>query len=86
MRTTIDLADDVVAAIEKARRERGLGLSEAVNDLVRAGLLTDQPRPPIDPPAYEMGPPRIDYSNIGEVLELLDAEDGRGLGGAGSNR
>jgi hypothetical protein len=37
MRTTIDLADDVAAAVEKACRERGIGVSEAVNELARAG-------------------------------------------------
>lgn len=86
MRTTIKLADDVAAAVEKARRERGVGLSEAVNDLVRAGLVPHEPRQPVDPPSYEMGPARIDYSNIGEVLELLDAEESWSLGGSSSNR
>ncbi|MEA2130053.1 MAG: hypothetical protein QOJ85_2944, partial [Solirubrobacteraceae bacterium] len=38
MRTTLTLADDVAAAVEKLRRERSIGLSEAVNELVRAGL------------------------------------------------
>ncbi len=78
MRTTIDLADDVAAAVEKARRERGLGLSEAVNDLIRAGLLPREQRAPIDPPSFNMSA-KVDLSNIGEVLELLDEEDNWGL-------
>lgn len=79
MRTTIDLADDVAAAVEKARRERGLGLSEAVNDLVRAGLLSRRQTPPIDPPSYDMGI-SINVDNIGEVIELLESEDNSGYG------
>lgn len=86
MRTTVTLADDVAAAVQKLRRERDLGVSEALNDLVRAGLLPREPRRPVDPPSYEMGPARIDYSNIGEVLDLLDAEEGWGLGGFPSTR
>lgn len=74
MRTTIDLSDDVAAAVERARRERGVGLSEAVNGLVRAGLMAAAPRAPIDPPAYDMGL-KVDVANVGEVLELLDEAD-----------
>ena len=47
MRTTLTLADDVAAAVERLRRERSIGMSEAVNELVRAGLTTqDRPAPP----------------------------------------
>jgi uncharacterized membrane protein YgcG len=74
MRTTITFADDVAAGIEKLRRERNLGLSEAVNDLVRAGLTRDQPRPPFRQRTYDMGL-TLDVANIGEVIELLEAED-----------
>jgi uncharacterized membrane protein YgcG len=74
MRTTITLADDVAAGIEKLRRERDLGLSEAVNDLVRAGLTRDRPRPPFRQRTYDMGL-TLDVANIGEVIDLLEAED-----------
>ena len=36
VRTTLTLADDVAAAVERLRHERSIGLSEAVNKLVRA--------------------------------------------------
>jgi metal-responsive CopG/Arc/MetJ family transcriptional regulator len=74
MRTTITLADDVVAGIEKLRRERDVGLSEAVNDLVRAGLTREQPKRPFRQRTYNMGL-TVDVSNIGEAIELLEAED-----------
>lgn len=39
MRTTVNLDDDVVVGVQKLRRERGLGLSEALNELARVGLV-----------------------------------------------
>jgi uncharacterized membrane protein YgcG len=72
IRTTIDLADDVAAAVEKARKERGIGLSEAVNDLVRAGLLPREASPPFRQKTYSMGSARIDYSNVEEAIEQLE--------------
>lgn len=74
MRTTITLADDVAAGIEKLRRERDLGLSEAVNDLVRAGLTREQSRSSFRQRTYDMGL-KVDVANVGEVIELLEAED-----------
>ena len=32
------LADDVAAEVARLQRERGLGMSEAVNELARAGM------------------------------------------------
>jgi hypothetical protein len=75
MRTTITLADDVAAGIEKVRRERDLGLSEAVNDLIRAGLADRGEQPPVDFPVYDMGM-KIDVSNVWEAIELIERADG----------
>jgi hypothetical protein len=39
LRTTVTLADDVADAVEPLRPERSIGVSEAVNELVRARLM-----------------------------------------------
>ena len=71
MRTTVDLADDVAAAVARLRREKGLGLSEAVNELVRTGLNAKERPYVYRHQTYDMGA-QVDLANIGEVLELLD--------------
>lgn len=76
MRTTITFSDDVAAGIEKERRERGLGLSEAVNDLIRAGLTKEPARREFRQEAHDLGR-GIDFSNIGEALETLDGPAAR---------
>lgn len=75
MRTTVTLADDVAAGLEKLRRERGLGLSEAVNDLVRAGLMDRGARQRVELPTHDMGI-GIDVRNVGEAIEAIEAHDG----------
>jgi len=74
MRTTINLEADVAAAVEKLRRERGLGLSEAVNELARSGMTRARVDYVYEHPSYDMGM-KIDVANIAEVLELLDDEE-----------
>ena len=69
MRTTVTLADDVAASLEKLRRERGVGLNEALNDLVRAGLAR-RPVPTFRQVAHDLGR-SVDVSNIGETIETL---------------
>jgi metal-responsive CopG/Arc/MetJ family transcriptional regulator len=71
MRTTITLANDVAAAIEKLRRERGVGLSEAVNELVRSGLASERPSQPFRQKAHDLGT-GVDVANIAETIETLD--------------
>jgi len=71
MRTTITFSDDVAAGIEKERRQRGLGLSEAVNDLIRAGLTREPARHEFRQKSHDLGR-GVDFSNIGEAIETLD--------------
>ena len=71
MRTTVTFADDVAAGVERLRRERGLGLSEAVNDLVRAGLAKEPRKQEFRQKTHDMGI-GIDVRNIGEAIETLE--------------
>ncbi len=75
MRTTITLSDDVAAGIDKLRRERGLGLSEAVNDLIRAGLMDRGAKSRVEFPTHDMGI-GIDVRDIGEAIEAIELHDG----------
>ncbi len=74
MRTTINLAPDVAAAADALRRERALGLSEAVNELARAGLARGSRSKPFTQTAHDLGP-GIDVSNVADALETLDGPD-----------
>jgi hypothetical protein len=76
MRTTVEFDDDTGAAIEQIRREEGVGVSEAVNRLIRRGLLPRDESPPFRQRTYPMGL-KIDVSNIGEALEVLEGPDAR---------
>jgi predicted transcriptional regulator len=76
MRTTITLSDDVAAAVEKLRRERSIGLSEAINDLIRAGLIQRRPSSPFRQKAHDLGR-GVDFSNVTEAIETLDGPGAR---------
>jgi metal-responsive CopG/Arc/MetJ family transcriptional regulator len=71
IRTTITLSEDVAAAVEKLRRERGVGLSEAVNDLVRSGLTAERSTRQFRQKAHDLGA-GVDVSNVAEAIETLD--------------
>lgn len=73
MRTTIRLDSDVLAAAEQLRRERGIGLGEAINELVRAGMhhRSTAPRRPFRQRTRELGA-RVDLSRNSEIMDLLD--------------
>lgn len=76
MRTTVELDDDTSQAVQQLRRERGRGVSEAVNELIRRGLLA-QPRPHrFEARTRSLGI-RIDVSNVADALDLLEGADTR---------
>lgn len=76
MRTTVEFEADTAKAIEALRRERGLGVSEAVNDLIRRGLLAPGVPASFSPIVRDLGL-SIDVSNVSDALDLLEGPQGR---------
>jgi Arc/MetJ family transcription regulator len=72
----IRLDDDVAAAVEQRRRQRSIGLSEAVSELIRAGLTERRPRRRFRQRSEPIGL-RIDVTDVAEALELLEGPDAR---------
>ena len=71
MRTTVSLDDDVAAAVQALRAERNMGLSEAVNELIRAGLAVPRQRSRFVQRSFPMRA-RVDVSNVADALETLE--------------
>jgi hypothetical protein len=76
MRTTLSLDDDVAAAVRRLREERHIGLSEAVNELIRAGLTAPALRTTFRQRTANLGV-RIDVSSVADALEHLDGPEAR---------
>jgi Arc/MetJ family transcription regulator len=70
-RTTITMDNDVAAAVERLRRERELGVSSAVNELIRRGLRHEPERRRFEQETSVMGA-RVDVTNVSEALEVLE--------------
>jgi predicted transcriptional regulator len=77
MRTTVTLAEDVAAAVEHLRRERSIGVSQAVNELVRNGLVgRRRASEPFVQVTHDLGS-GVDYANVAEAIETLDGPAAR---------
>lgn len=76
MRTTVELQPDTAKAVEALRRERGLGVSEAVNELIRRGLLGRENVAPFRQAIHPLGI-MIDVANVADALEVLDGAQSR---------
>jgi hypothetical protein len=73
MRTTVTLADDVAAELQRLRRERSIGVSEALNELARAGMAhANRPRQPFVQRTHDFGASLIDVTNVADALEQLE--------------
>ena len=77
MRTTVTLDDDVAAAIQELRRTRSIGLSQAVNELIRGGLgIRREKRSRFKQRSRRLGL-RIDVTDVADALEILEGSSGR---------
>jgi hypothetical protein len=76
MRTTVTLDRDALAAVLDRRREKNIGVSQAVNELIRASLALAPAQHVFVQQTAHMGP-GLDVTNIGELLETLDGPAAR---------
>lgn len=76
MRTTIEFEPDTQKAIDDLRRTAGLGVSDAVNELIRRGLTAPAPQRPYQPIHRDIGL-TIDVSNVADALDLLEGAEAR---------
>lgn len=76
MRTTVTLDPDVKAAVDQLRARDRLGLSEALNTLVRRGVAHREPNPPFVQRTVS-GAYLLDITKTSAVLDHLDQAEGR---------
>jgi hypothetical protein len=76
MRTTVEFDEDTGKAVEALRRELGVGVSDAVNELIRRGLLPRSVANSFHQRTRRLGI-KIDVSNIAVALEDLEGLEAR---------
>ncbi len=67
----MEFDDDTARAVDALRRSRRLGMSEAVNELIRRALLVQPDRPPFRQRTAPLGL-SVDVSNVADALEVLE--------------
>ena len=76
IRTTVTLDDDVLARVTAFSRRQGIPFRRALNDLLRAGILSEsglRSAPPFQVKPRRMGvAPGVNYDCIGELLETAE--------------
>lgn len=78
MRTTLTLADDVAALLDRVRRRTGGSLKGVVNEALRrglAGMLSDETPPePFETRSVSLRPCVPDVDDVAEVLARGEGE------------
>ncbi|CAN5294386.1 hypothetical protein BH23ACT9_BH23ACT9_06910 [soil metagenome] len=80
MKTTIDLPDDLLAAVRERARQRGTTMRAVLEEALRRTLTDDPPAEPyrLDLPITDgRRPPTIDVDSNAEIDAYLDASDAR---------
>ncbi len=73
MRTTVTLDPDTEQIIRRRMAERGLSFKEALNDAIRSGVRSADPRAPFHTETAAMGESRV---NLDRALQIAgDLED-----------
>ena len=72
----MEFEDDTAQALAQLRSESGMGVSEAVNALVRRGLLADAPSERFVQQTHRLGI-RIDVTNVADAIDLLEGHQAR---------
>ena len=76
MRTTVTLDEDVAAKLEAAMRESGKGFKQTLNEALREGFAQKRKATAVEPFVVRARPlglvPGLDYSNVGELLEVAE--------------
>jgi Arc/MetJ family transcription regulator len=75
MAMTIELDDDTAAAV-RALRYQGMSVSEAVNQLIRRGMLLERPSTQFEPRTRPLGL-TVDVASVAEALEVLEGPTAR---------
>ncbi|MGH8911542.1 MAG: ribbon-helix-helix protein, CopG family [Acidimicrobiia bacterium] len=76
MRTTVQFDEDTAKAVDALRGETGKGLSEAVNELIRRGVMAQDPPRTFRQRTRRLGL-SIDVSNVADALDVIDGPEHR---------
>ena len=75
MRTTVTLDADTEALVRRRMRERGVSFKVALNDAIRAGLVTRSARQEFHGPTADLGLPTVNLDRALQLAAELEDEE-----------